>query len=124
MKDSANVKCECGFFWALVEEPNSLMVRDGNSENYALQLSNELRPIVRFCPLCGGRELPPELPGSQCNCGALIEWANDSSIPVGFDPEVNEYYVTAANGANVLLYYCPKCGGRGRIAGDPRVRNQ
>jgi hypothetical protein len=49
-----------------------------------------------------------------CDCGWLPRAADDPSVPIGFDAEVNEYYLKAGTGetdARWVLKFCPWCGG-------------
>jgi hypothetical protein len=50
-----------------------------------------------------------------CDCGWLERAANDPSVPIGFDPEVNEYYlrsgVPGGGEGRYIIRYCPSCGG-------------
>ena len=51
----------------------------------------------------------------DCGCGWLENAANDPSVPIGFDPQVNEYFLrTGAPGgveAHHIIRFCPNCGG-------------
>lgn len=48
----------------------------------------------------------------SCDCGWLERAANDPSIPIGFDPKVNEYYVETSGGlGQAIIKFCPWCGG-------------
>lgn len=50
-----------------------------------------------------------------CDCGWLERAANDPSVPIGFDPQVNEYFLRAGTPGGVEAHYvirfCPSCGG-------------
>ena len=47
-----------------------------------------------------------------CDCGWLERAANDPSIPIGFDPKVNEYYVEMSGSlGQATIRFCPWCGG-------------
>jgi hypothetical protein len=50
-----------------------------------------------------------------CDCGWLESAANDPSVPIGFDPAVNEYFLqTGTPGgveAHYIIRFCPNCGG-------------
>ena len=49
-----------------------------------------------------------------CDCGWLARAADDPSVPIGFDAQVNEYYLKAGTGeaeAHYVLKFCPWCGG-------------
>jgi len=50
-----------------------------------------------------------------CDCGWLQRAANDPSMPIGFDSQVNEYYLRAgtpdAADAHYVIRFCPNCGG-------------
>ncbi len=51
----------------------------------------------------------------DCDCGWLERAANDTSIPIGFDAKVNEYYLRTGTPGGVEAHYvikfCPNCGG-------------
>ena len=53
----------------------------------------------------------PSVP--QCDCGWLDHAAEDPSVPVVFDPKLNEYQiVTSGNSEGRMpIYHCPFCGG-------------
>jgi len=50
-----------------------------------------------------------------CDCGWLERAANNPSVPIGFDPDVNEYFLRAGTPAGVearyVIRFCPHCGG-------------
>jgi len=50
-----------------------------------------------------------------CDCGWLERAANDPSVPIGFDPQVNEYFLRAGTPGGVeahqVIRFCPWCGG-------------
>ena len=50
-----------------------------------------------------------------CDCGWLERAANDPSVPVGFDAQVNEYFLRAGIPGGVearhVIRFCPSCGG-------------
>jgi hypothetical protein len=49
-----------------------------------------------------------------CTCGMLQRYAANKLVPIGFDQELNEYYLECAheNGVDkVMVYHCPFCGG-------------
>jgi len=50
-----------------------------------------------------------------CECGWLERAANDPSMPIGFDSQVNEYYLRAGTPGGVeaqhIIKFCPTCGG-------------
>ena len=52
---------------------------------------------------------PPE----QCECNWLSNAASDPSVPIEFDPRLNEYHLVTkgAGEGRMLLYFCPFCGG-------------
>jgi hypothetical protein len=51
----------------------------------------------------------------DCDCGWLARVADDPAVPIGFDPETNEYYVEIRGCGQVegrmLIRFCPSCGG-------------
>jgi hypothetical protein len=56
-----------------------------------------------------------ELDPYACDCGWLERAANDLSVPIGFDPKVNEYFLRAGSPGGVeahwVIRFCPNCGG-------------
>lgn len=48
----------------------------------------------------------------KCKCHVVSMLADDSNIPIRYDPELNEYYLAYGNEGRVFFYYCPMCGGR------------
>lgn len=50
-----------------------------------------------------------------CGCGWLERAANDPSVPIGFDAQVNEYYLRGGTPGGVeskyVIRFCPSCGG-------------
>ena len=46
----------------------------------------------------------------ECGCGWLEKAANDPSVPIAFDSEVNEYYLEMTGG-RMVIRFCPWCGG-------------
>jgi hypothetical protein len=51
----------------------------------------------------------------ECDCRWLEQAANDPTVPIGFDPKVNEYYLKTGTPGGVEAHYvirfCPNCGG-------------
>lgn len=50
-----------------------------------------------------------------CNCGSLERAAEDPANPIIFDSKFNEYqleYQAASGPAQMMIYYCPLCGGK------------
>ena len=49
----------------------------------------------------------------QCDCGVLEDAANDPSMPITFNAQLNEYYIERKGelGGELLIYHCPFCGG-------------
>ena len=47
-----------------------------------------------------------------CECGHPERWVNDPMVPVGFDEEMNEYYVQLKPGGEAVMHYCFWCGGK------------
>jgi hypothetical protein len=49
-----------------------------------------------------------------CDCGFPERWARDPSVPIEFNPKVNEYYLVAGTkgGMHHVMHYCFWCGGR------------
>jgi len=50
----------------------------------------------------------------DCGCGWLEQAAADSSVPIDFDPQTNEYYVKVKMGeieGQMFIKFCPNCGG-------------
>lgn len=51
----------------------------------------------------------------RCSCKIVKLWAKDPRIPIEFDKELNEYsivYRDPSGNHSLLLYHCPRCGGR------------
>jgi hypothetical protein len=50
-----------------------------------------------------------------CECGWLERAANDPSVPIGFDAQVNEYYLRGGMPGGIeakyVIRFCPSCGG-------------
>ena len=50
-----------------------------------------------------------------CGCGWLEGAANDPSVPIGFDAQVNEYYLRGGTPevgeSRHVIRFCPSCGG-------------
>src|SRR6266403_1249049 len=38
--------------------------------------------------------------------------ADDPNCPVEFDADLNEYHITCEGNGQMMIYYCPLCGGR------------
>ena len=47
-----------------------------------------------------------------CNCGHPDEWKANDKIPISYSEEFNEYKLTCEGGHNLIMYYCPFCGGK------------
>ena len=50
-----------------------------------------------------------------CDCGWLERAANDPTLPIDFDPHVNEYFLRGGTPGGVeshhIIKFCPSCGG-------------
>jgi hypothetical protein len=55
----------------------------------------------------------PDPTAPPCDCGWLDRAADDPSIPVAFDAEVNEYQLVTSGHSKgrMPIYHCPFCGG-------------
>lgn len=51
-----------------------------------------------------------------CDCGFLQRSSENADMPLGFDPELNEFYVTyivpGAGEGRLRVRHCPWCGGK------------
>ena len=47
-----------------------------------------------------------------CECGWLGSCLNDPNVPVGYDPQSNSFYFAAPDRMQLMLYFCPMCGGK------------
>ena len=64
----------------------------------------------RTLALMSGAKLDPY----DCGCGWLERAAADPSVPIGFNPKVNEYYIEIKKGdieVRMIIRFCPNCGG-------------
>ena len=51
----------------------------------------------------------------NCDCGVLERASKEPGHPIRFDSELNEYHIVYSMGgknAQMMIYYCPHCGGR------------
>jgi Domain of unknown function (DUF6980) len=47
-----------------------------------------------------------------CDCGHLENASKEPDHPIRFNTRMNEYYLSLKNGGQMMIYYCPFCGGR------------
>ncbi len=55
--------------------------------------------------------MPPPREKGACKCEWLGRVADDPKCPVEFDADLNEYHLVRGTKDNMMLYYCPYCGG-------------
>ncbi|HXT39666.1 MAG TPA: hypothetical protein VN887_06550, partial [Candidatus Angelobacter sp.] len=104
-------RCSCGSLKLWARDPDVPVSFDENSDTYVLELSHESHFKMPYCFICGGLGVTGEGKGF-CSCGLLERWATDSKVAVEFDAKFNEYHVLYGKGWQLMLYYCPGCGGR------------
>ena len=56
--------------------------------------------------------MPPRREKGDCKCGMLEQMADDPKCPVHFDARLNEYHISCEDGGQMMVYFCPFCGGR------------
>jgi hypothetical protein len=55
----------------------------------------------------------PDPNAPECDCGTLENLSKEPETPIGYDAELNEYYIRGRNGrGRILIYHCLFCGGR------------
>jgi len=47
-----------------------------------------------------------------CDCGALENASKEPDSPIRWEESMNEYHIVDAKGGQMMVYYCPICGGR------------
>jgi Domain of unknown function (DUF6980) len=47
-----------------------------------------------------------------CHCGLLENASREPGSAIRWDERMNEYHIVDANGGELMVYYCPFCGGR------------
>jgi hypothetical protein len=51
----------------------------------------------------------------DCDCGWLARAADEPAVPIGFDPQTNEYYIQMGGlgelKGRMFIRFCPSCGG-------------
>lgn len=47
-----------------------------------------------------------------CDCGALERASKEQDHPIRWDERMNEYHIVDASGGEMMVYYCPICGGK------------
>jgi hypothetical protein len=45
------------------------------------------------------------------DCGILENASKEAEHPVRFNKRMNEYYLSLKNNGQMMIYYCPFCGG-------------
>ena len=48
----------------------------------------------------------------QCKCDWLQETTENPEFPIKFDENTNEYSISTESGGNLLISFCPFCGGK------------
>jgi len=66
------------------------------------------------------RSLLDRLLGRPCRCGRLDDTVANEDVPLNYDRELREFYLTDARGGKYAIYCCPSCGGRT----PPSLRDQ
>jgi len=46
-----------------------------------------------------------------CDCGVLENASKEPSSPIRWDERMNEYHIVDTKGGQMMVYYCPFCGG-------------
>ncbi len=46
-----------------------------------------------------------------CDCGTLERCSREPGHPIRFDPELNEYHIAFGDEGQMMIYFCPFCGG-------------
>jgi hypothetical protein len=54
----------------------------------------------------------PNFDAPKCDCRFLERLSREPSVPIEFDPKLNEYHIVGAGGGKTMIYHCPFCGGR------------
>ena len=54
----------------------------------------------------------PDPNAPECDCRSLERWSKEPSVPIVFEEKLNEYHILGSNGAKIMIYHCPFCGGR------------
>lgn len=54
----------------------------------------------------------PDPNAPECDCRNLERLSKEPSVPIEFDEKLNEYHILGTNGAQIMIYHCPFCGGR------------
>ena len=55
----------------------------------------------------------PDPNAPECDCGTLERLSKEPETPIGYDAELNEYYLRGRDGrGGGLIYHCLFCGGR------------
>ena len=63
--------------------------------------------------LCASRN-PHTMPPTRkdiCDCGVLERASKEEDHVIRWDEELNEYHIIYGNGGQMMIYYCPFCGG-------------
>lgn len=47
-----------------------------------------------------------------CDCGNLENASKEPDHPIRFNERMDEYYLSLKNNGQMMIYYCPFCGGR------------
>ena len=46
-----------------------------------------------------------------CDCGVLENASKEPDSPIRWDDRLNEYHIVDTKGGEMMVYYCPFCGG-------------
>lgn len=108
--------CQCGALtkWAAV--PGIPIHFDKHVGMFRVNLTQTITRDLSFCFSCGGSPALRSVP--ECQCDQLAEWVGIPGSCIRYDPDLNEYSLWFGQGAILIFYYCPHCGGR--LSGSKR----
>lgn len=49
---------------------------------------------------------------SRCKCGTLENASKEPGSSIHWDERMNEYHIVDTKGGQMMVYYCPFCGGK------------
>jgi hypothetical protein len=98
--------CDCLRLFA--QDPRLPVDFDPSTGRYSLNLAQDLRVAIQHCPCChpGAAEV-----AHPCTCRHWDGWVNRPDVPIELDREMNEVNLRCSDGASLIIYYCPVCGG-------------
>ena len=104
----------CGHLEQAARDPRVPIVRNTESGAFTLRLSDSVSVPNIFCTFCGGLGFEGRKTARRyCKCDRLDRWSKSPSIPIRFDPQLNEFLLAFDNGRiEEIFYFCPACGGR------------